>query len=64
MKLMLRIPDTITGAIGTTGSTVLAYIGEPFLAAAIAVCTLIAILPKAAASACKIYKWVRGKIGK
>lgn len=64
MKNMLRIPDTITGAIGTTGTTALAYIGEPFLAAAIAVCTLIAILPKAAASACKICKWIGSKIEK
>lgn len=60
---MTRLPDSIISILGTTGTILATYTGERFLAAAIAICTLIAVIPKAAVSAHKIWQWFRKWIG-
>lgn len=56
--------DRLTASIGTIGTMLATYAGEKYLAAAIALFTLLAVIPKGAAGAYKIYQWVREKIEK
>jgi len=64
MKVNEFMTDRVTGVIGTIGTFLATYAGEPILAAAIAILTFFALLPKGAAGAYKAYRWVRGKLSK
>jgi len=64
MRMCNFMTDRVTGVIGTIGTFLATYAGEPILAAAIAILTFFALLPKGAAGAYKCYQWIREKIEK
>jgi hypothetical protein len=61
---MMKIPDMTNAAIGSFGTALATYSGENHLALAIAVCTLIIVIPKAIFNIYKFYAWLVTRVRK
>lgn len=61
---MTKIPDMTNAAIGSFGTALATYSGEKHLALAIAVCTLIIVIPKAISNIYKFSIWFVARVSK
>lgn len=61
---MMKIPDMTNAVIGSFGTALATYSGEKHLALAIAICTLIIVIPKAISNIYKFYVWFVARMSK
>lgn len=61
---MTKIPDMTNAVIGSFGTALATYSGEKHLALAIAICTLIIVIPKAISNIYKFYVWFVARMSK